>query len=119
MNAYEVMADLKSGMSSDELMKKYRLTEEGLQNLFPELDRAGLLRGTPEQSGVPSKVVINIHQIVEDIESGLNKSQLMQKYHLSPRGLRWVSMTLISSGSIDWRKIYDNLCANYDELIPR
>lgn len=118
LNAYEVMTDLKSGISSNDLMKKYGLTEEGLQNLFQELDRAGLLRGTAEHNGVPAKVVINIHEIVEDIKSGLTKTQLMQKYHLSHRGLRWVSMTLISSGTIAWQEIYDNLCTTYDELVP-
>ncbi|AFM26209.1 PilZ domain-containing protein [Desulfomonile tiedjei] len=118
LNAHEVMADLRTGISSQGLMKKYGLTSEGLQNLFQELDRAGLLRGTAEQRGVPSKVVINIHRIAEDIRVGLTKSQLMQKYHLSARGLRWISMTLISSGAIAWWEIYDSLCANYEDLIP-
>lgn len=118
LNACEVLADLSSGIASDKLMEKYRLTEEGLQSLFQELDRLGFLRGTAEQNGVPSKVVINTGQIVEDIKSGLTKKQLMQKYHLSPRGLRWVSMTLISSGTVAWQNIYDNLCTTYEELVP-
>jgi hypothetical protein len=118
LNAHEIMVDLRSGISSEDLMKKYGLNGEGLQSLFQELDRSGLLRGTAEQNGVPSKVVINILEIAEDIKLGLTKSQLMQKYHLSPRGLRWVSMTLISSGRIPWQDIYDNLCTTYDELIP-
>jgi hypothetical protein len=118
LNAYEITVDLRSGISSEDLMRKYGLNAEGLQSLFQELDRAGLLRGTAEQNGVPPKVVIDIHEITEDIKSGLNKPQLMQKYHLSPRGLRWVSMTLISSGKIAWQEVYDNLCTTYDELIP-
>jgi len=118
LNAYDVLADLRSGISSEDLMKKYQLTAEGRQNLFQELDRAGLLRETGEQDDVPSKVVINIHQIVEDIKAGFTKTQLMQKYHLSPRGLRWVSMALISSGTIAWQQIYDNLCTTYAELVP-
>ncbi len=60
-------------MSSNDLIAKYKLTAEGLQNLFQELDRAGLLRGTAEHDGVPAKVVINIHQIVEDIKSGMTR----------------------------------------------
>jgi len=118
LNAHEVLADLRSGLSSDGLMKKYKLTDEGLQNLFQELDRAGLLRGTAEQRGVPATEVINIHQIVEGIKSGLTKAQLMQKYHLSDRALRWVSMMLISSGAIAWQEVYDNLCETYQELVP-
>ncbi len=118
LNAQAVVADLRAGISGDGLMKKYRLTPQGLQNLFQELDRAGLLKGSAEEDGVPEKVVINIHRIVEDIKSGLTKIQLMQKYHLSSRGLRWVSMTLIISGTIGWQEIYDNLCTTYDQLVP-
>jgi len=118
LNAHEVMADLRSGISSDGLMKKYKLTAQGLQNLFQELDRAGLLRGSAEHNDVPAKVVIDIDLMVKDIRSGLTKTQLMRKYHLSDRGLRWISMTLISSGSIAWQEVYDNLCISYQELVP-
>jgi len=119
LNAHEVIADLRSGISSDDLMEKYQLSALGMQSLFQELDRAGLLKGRAEEDGVPAKVVININQIVEDITSGLTKAQLMRKYRLSPRALRWVSMTLITSGSIAWQDIIDKLGTTYEELVPK
>jgi PilZ domain len=119
LNAHEVIADLRSGISSDDLMEKYQLSALGMQSLFQELDRAGLLKGRAEENGVPAKVVININQIVEDIKSGLTKAQLMRKYRLSPRALRWVSMTLITSGAIAWQEIIDKLGTTYEELVPK
>lgn len=118
LNASEVLADLRSGISSDDLMKKYSLTQRGLQNLFWELNRAGVLKAGAEGDGVPAKVVINIHDIAEDIRSGLNRTQLMEKYRLSPRAVRWVSATLISSGTITWQEIYDKLCTSHEDLMP-
>ncbi|MGO9568750.1 MAG: PilZ domain-containing protein [Desulfomonilaceae bacterium] len=118
VNAREVLADLRAGMSSDELTKKYSLTRRGMQNLFWELDRAGVLKASAEQDGVPAKVVINIHEIAKDIKSGMNRTQLMDKYRMSPRALRWVSATLISSGAMSWKEILDKLSIAHEDLVP-
>ncbi len=118
VNASEVLSDLRAGISSDELMKKYSLTPRGMRNLFQELDRAGIFKARAEQDGVPAKVVININEIAEDIRSGLDRAQLMEKYRMSPRALRWVSTTLISSGTITWQEIYDKSCSTYEDLAP-
>jgi hypothetical protein len=118
VNASEVLADLRSGISSDDFMKKYSLTRRGMQNLFWELDRAGVLKASAEQDGVPAKVVININEITEDIRSGLDATQLMKKYRMSPRAMRWVSTTLISSGAISWKEIYDKLRIAHEDLVP-
>src|SRR5208283_4597826 len=118
VNVSEVLSDLRSGISSDDLMKKYSLTPRGMQNLFWELDRAGVLKTNAERDGVPAKVVVNINEIAEDIRSGLNRTQLMEKYRMSPRALRWVSTTLISSGTIKWQEIYDKLCTTHEDLAP-
>jgi uncharacterized protein (DUF433 family) len=119
LNAQEVLADLRSGLSSDDLMKKYRLSPSGIQSLFQELDRAGLLKGRAEENGVPAKVVININHVVEDIKSGLTKAELMQKYRLSSRAWRWVSMTLVTTGAIAWQEIVDKLGTTYQDLVPK
>jgi Mor family transcriptional regulator len=119
LNAQEVLADLRAGISGDDLMKKYRLSTAGMQSLFQELDRAGLLKGRAEENGVPAKVVIGINQIVEDIKAGLTKPQLMKKYRLSSRALRWVSMTLVTTRAIAWQEILDKLGTSYEELVPK
>ena len=118
VNASEVLADLRSGISRDDLMKKYSLTPHGMQNLFQELDRAGILKTSAERDSVPAKVVINTNEIADDIRSGLDRTKLMEKYRMSPRALRWVSTTLISSGILTWQEIYDKLCTTYKDLAP-
>jgi hypothetical protein len=118
VNAREVLADLRAGISSDELMKKYSITRRGMENLFWELNRAGVLETSVERDGVPAKVVININEIANDIRSGLSRTQLMEKYRMSPRAMRWVSATLISSGTITWQEMYEKLCTSYKDLVP-
>jgi hypothetical protein len=118
LNAYEVIADLKAGISNEDLMKKYKLNAHGVHCLLEELDKVGLMSGTEDHRTIPTKLAVNIRQVVVDIKSGLTKTQLMHKYRLSPRGLRWLSMTLISSGAISWQEIYDKLCTTYEELVP-
>jgi hypothetical protein len=118
LNVYEVIADLRTGFSNEDLMKKYKLNAHGVHCLLRELDKAGLMSGTEDHNTAPTKLTVNIRQVVLDIKSGLTKTRLMRKYHLSPRGLRWLSMTLISSGAISWQEIYDKLCTTYQELVP-
>jgi hypothetical protein len=117
LSAQAVIADLRSGISRDDLQTKYGLSHQGLQSLFQELGRAGLLEEIANE-GVPEKMVININHMVEDIRAGFGKTQLMRKYRLSLRALRWVSMTLISSGIMSWQEIYDKLFTKYEELVP-
>jgi Mor family transcriptional regulator len=118
VNAREVLADLRSGINSNDLMKKYALTPHGMQKLFQELDRAGVLKIGAEVEGVPRKVVINTNEIVQDIKSGMSGPELMEKYRMSPRALRWVATTLISSGMLNWQETYDKLCATIEDLVP-
>lgn len=117
LNAREIVIDIRSGMDNQALMDKYDLSPAGLQNLFKSLDRAGLLqRISVDKNHAPTKVVVNIHQILEDIRLGLAKVQLMQKYRLSPRGLRWISKTLANMGSISLKEVHDKLHITVSEL---
>jgi len=43
INAYEAVRDIGSGMSNSELMKKYRLSRNGVEDLFEQLVGEGLL----------------------------------------------------------------------------
>lgn len=40
MSVAEITADLKRGLSDEELMTKYRLSEDGLRRLFADLLRS-------------------------------------------------------------------------------
>jgi DNA-binding Lrp family transcriptional regulator len=44
LDAKEVMADIQSGMSDADLMRKYRLSEKGVQNLLKKLVELGILK---------------------------------------------------------------------------
>lgn len=119
LNAHDVVKDLKSGMDSQYLMTKYGLSSEGLQNLFQELDRTQLLNGTASSQGSLERQVVKIHEVIQDIRSGMAKNRLMQKYGLTPDGVRSVSVKLIGSGKITWQEIYDRLCTSQEDASHR
>ncbi len=117
LNSSEVIGDIRSGLSDEDLMRKHGLSEKGLAALFAEVDRAGLLRRPTSQGTVPTKIVIHEQEIVQDIKSGIGRSELMEKYHLSLRALRWVIMSLVSSGALKWQEAYGKICSEGDELV--
>ena len=96
VNAKDVMVDILSGQDDSALMKKYRLTAQGLEHLFEMLVREGLLELTDDKYVIPTKS-INAVQIVKDVSSGFTGSQLMKKYRLSPAGLQTVLRKLVDS----------------------
>lgn len=48
-----VLRDIKAGMSDGQLMRKYRLSVKGLQNLFEQLIKAGLIKESDLDLGNP------------------------------------------------------------------
>ena len=73
--------------------------------------------GPPKAGTMPGMTVINASQIVEDIRSGLAGSQLMKRYRLTRRGLRWALMMLISSGAISLSEICDKLAYDSEQIV--
>lgn len=63
------------------------------------------------------QIIINVSQIVRDIRSEMVRSELMRKYQLTWRGLRWVLTVLIKSGAISWKEIHGRLISSRDELL--
>jgi hypothetical protein len=118
LNASEVIRDIRSGMSDMELMKRHGLSEKGLAALFVEVERSRLLQTPVEEDTMPTKIVIHVPQIVNDIRSDIGRTELMRKYHLTPRALRRLSMKLVSSGALGWKDVYGNICSKVDELVP-
>jgi hypothetical protein len=118
VNAREVQRDLRSGLSHEQIMEKYQLTQSGLADLLKQVNRAGLLHRPMEKDRLPTKIFIRVPEIVKDIRAGMGRLGLMEKYHLSTRGLRYVSMMLVSSGAIAWKEIFENICSKFEELVP-
>lgn len=58
INAKEVQRDLQAGMSSSDLMEKYKLSSKGLESLLTKMRNAGLLTETPQEGGGRPKATI-------------------------------------------------------------
>jgi hypothetical protein len=76
IRAKEVLDDIRIGISDTDLMRKYKISALGLNNLFKELTVSGLL----DQSRPRRR--INANNLIYDIRRGLDEADLMEKYHL-------------------------------------
>ncbi len=115
-------------MTDAELMAKYRLSAKGLQSLFNKLLLAGLieleeldlrmptfmgtmfvsqivspsgthdLKDDSESTQAETSTEIKLTTVMKDMRSGATDSDLMEKYHLSARGLQSLLEHLVFSG---------------------
>jgi hypothetical protein len=97
----EALLDIASGMDHAAMMQKFRLSPEGLTDLFSELSKAGLFERIGERYIIPKKRQIDTTQLVQDISSGTTDRQLMEKYRLSSRKLLKVLRKLMAAGKIN------------------
>jgi hypothetical protein len=130
VSAREAVADIRQGMDDPALMKKYNLSTRGLQSLFDKLVAGGYIDLAEIEGRIPGflgtvvisesvlagkhaeretrhqqpdskpSVVIFAQQAARDIRSGMDDSALMEKYRLSPKGLKSLFDKLISAGAI-------------------
>lgn len=97
----EVLKDIHTGMDEESLRKKYKLTSEGLKNLFKELSQLGLLERLELEGSPKPTVRIRIRDVVNDIRNGLDDNELRKKYQLSATGLHGVFKKLLELKAID------------------
>lgn len=100
IRAKDIVEDIRAGLSDTALMKKYKVSPKGLQNLFDELAYLGFLGEGEHREIKPAKRRISAHQIVDDIRSGMAPSELMKKHNLSEKGLRSAEKKLVTAGLI-------------------
>ncbi len=94
----EIVNDILSGVDDIALMEKYQLSSKGLESLINKLVGSGLLRSrSPRKSRGDDRRRISGRQIVSDIASGMNESQLMTKYGLTRKSLRRVCSKLLAA----------------------
>ncbi len=126
IGARQALNDVRSGMTDAELMKKYSLTDKGLESLFRKLVEAKLLeesfvrgrtasvevkRGTksapssvpmPESafSGpeAPSELAL---AVLQDIKDGRHYNEIMGRHELTPGKLNQIRDSLVQSGLLD------------------
>lgn len=117
INAREVRKDIRAGLNDEQLMEKYQVSAKGLEAMLKQMDRIGLLQIPLEEDDLPTKIFIRVSEIVKDMRSGMDRDELMEKYHLSVRGLTTVSMMLVSSGALAWEEIHENIRTGYGEHV--
>jgi Mor family transcriptional regulator len=117
INARELQRDIRAGLNDEQLMKKYQLSAKGLEAILKQMDRMGLLQIPLEEDNLPTKIFIRVSEIVKDMRSGMDRVELMEKYHLSARGLTRVSMMLVSSGALTWKEIHEDIRTGYGEHV--
>jgi uncharacterized protein (DUF433 family) len=86
VDARQALVDIRSGMDDAALMKKYRLSQEHLGQLFEKLESLHVLKR------------LNARMLLKDIRAGLNDTNLMLKYNLSETALQNAFIEIIRSG---------------------
>jgi uncharacterized protein (DUF433 family) len=100
VSAREALQDIQAGMDEDSLMKKYKLSRQGVHSLYRELDRLGLMEQNQQSEETQPKVRIKIKEIVKDIRAGMTDSDLMRKYSLTPTSLQNILIKLLDLRAI-------------------
>ncbi len=137
--------DIRQGVKESEVLSKYRLTTRQLERLLNRMLKAGhlsdlevmhwlkmtdsqLMRafregsepqtGTQVSGGVQiERRTIRARDVVQDIRSHVTDAQLMEKYHLTAKGLesllkKLIKHNLISRSDLSWRPVgYDDTVA--------
>jgi uncharacterized protein (DUF433 family) len=99
-----VMKDLRNGLDDEALMRKYRLTTDGLRNLYKELAHFGFME-TPTHSRSGS-LRINVRDFVADVKSGMSDSGLRRKFSLTTDSLQKIYDKLLETQAIKIDDIY-------------
>lgn len=86
IKAREIVSDIRSGLTTSQLMAKYHMSEKGISNAIEQIleERANIAR-----------------MMAADIRAGMSETELMAKYQLSLSGLGIAMRVLGDEGFID------------------
>jgi predicted transcriptional regulator len=113
IDASEALRDIRAGVDHFTMMEKYNLSARGLHSLFRKLLTAGVLKRG--ELGPRYKVEITASGAINDIRSGMSKSEFMRKYRVSPRGLQSLFTKLVASRLIEQDEL-DEWMTSFDQL---
>lgn len=85
--AQKILEDIREGFSESEIMRKHNLSETELANMLADLDEAGMIVKVEDHYEAPFMRSINASEIIVDLKSGMNDSDLMEKYGLTMQTL--------------------------------
>ncbi len=101
VTARKVLDDIRAGLDNDALKRKYRLSSESMQRIFDDLVAVGVLELIDNQYVIPAVRRLSARNIVNDIRSGMNNTELMEKYMLTPLQLKTTFDILLGSNAIN------------------
>jgi hypothetical protein len=116
--AKQVLQYIETGLTDTGVMEKYGHAYEGLQSLFGELADAGFMGSAAQACAMPSKRRIPARDVVRAIRNGAGKSQLMEEYSLSAKGLQKVLQQLSETKMIDVSELPAELTAFFGAEAP-
>lgn len=128
IKAIEAVKCIRSGMNDAELMERFDISSNGLQILFDQLLKAGIINRQelegrqvwaapgrfvdeidfPDKSGgnrSAKKPLLNAAEAVQKIRAGMGETELMKDYNLSAKGVQSLYTKLISAGLLDEAEI--------------
>ncbi|MBI5570764.1 MAG: hypothetical protein HY914_12530 [Desulfomonile tiedjei] len=118
IKASDAVSDVLSGLSDLQLMAKYSISADQLENLFKKLVRGGHIdQAEVDRRAIVSqlshfveleerlepavtKPTIRTAEIAADLRSGMSDAALMEKYQLSVSGLSSLLISLVASGAL-------------------
>ncbi|MBI5572306.1 MAG: PilZ domain-containing protein [Desulfomonile tiedjei] len=116
--AESILDDLRAGLEDSEIVVKYQLSSEGLQDLFDDLVTAGLLHRVGERYVLPAVRRIDAQDFVTDVRGGMTGYQLMEKYELSSKGFQSTLRNLVATAALDLKGMPEELSLRHDAELP-
>lgn len=96
INARQVLRDIRAGMDDAALMAKYKVSPQGLENLYTELANLGLLEPKKREQAPASRGRrIKIKEVVRSVRGGMTQEQLMEKFGLTHEALQMLLTRLV------------------------
>ena len=118
ISARNILQDIKQGMDSEALMKKYQLSFKKVQTAYAHLMEAGLLELVDGAFHIPAVRRLRAKRIARDIRSGLSSEQMREKYLLSPSQLQKAVEVLLEHKSISPDQLRHDLEEKTHETLP-
>ncbi len=122
INAREAVRLFRSGMSDEDLMRRYNISARSLERLFKKLVDEGEIAkaelnhrlyrshrshvvdvvsdATLKRPGSKKKIKISAGDVLSRLKSGMSDIELMDQYNLSSRGLHRLLGRLVTRGDI-------------------
>lgn len=117
LNAKEVLNDVVAGVDDATLREKYKLTQQGLKNLYEALAAKGLLERRNTGYVIPTRS-ISATRISRDILWGMTGFQIMKKYRLTPATLQTILKKLVGAGTVDMDELGLELYLRLEAAAP-